>query len=221
MNRHYPFELPPLPYSYSALEPYIDAETLRFHHDKHFKTYVDNLNGILQKLPAYQSWPLERLIRENCRLPFQVQTAVWNNAGGVYNHALYFEILGRPGEKAEPGRLSQAIEATYGSPEKFEEKFRQCALGQFGSGYAWLVSDFRGRLKIMNTLNQDTPLPHGFCPVLLADVWEHAYYLRYQNRRAEYLDAFFHILNLAEAEKKYLSCIARPGGNRAGRPFSG
>ena len=218
MNSHYPFELPPLPYSYHALEPYIDSETLKFHHDGHFKAYVDNLNGILEKLPAYQSWPLERLIRENCRLPFRLQTAVWNNAGGVYNHALYFRILGRPDEKAAPGRLVKAIEATYGSLEKFGEKFRQCALSQFGSGYAWLVSDFRGRLKILNSMNQDTPLPRGFRPVLLADVWEHAYYLQYQNRRSEYLDAFFHILNFAEAERNYLSCVARPTGNGTQKP---
>ena len=221
MNSHYPFELPPLPYSYNALEPYIDSATLNFHHDKHFKAYVDNLNRALENLPAYQNWTLGRLIRENCRLPFQLQTAVWNNAGGVYNHELYFRVLGRPGGKAEPGRLSRAIEATYGSFEAFEERFKQCALSQFGSGYAWLVSDCRGRLKILNTMNQDTPLPRGFCPVLLADVWEHAYYLQYQNRRAEYLDAFFRVLNLAEAEQNYLSCLTRPGGKRGARPWPG
>lgn len=213
MNGHYPFELPPLPYASSALEPYLDAETMQLHHDKHFGAYVENLNRALEKLPAYHSWTLGRLIRENGRLPFQVQTAVWNNAGGVYNHALYFRILGKPGGPPAPGRLSKAIETAYGSAEKFEERFRQCALAQFGSGYAWLVSDCRGRLKIVQTLNQDTPLPRGFRPVLLADLWEHAYYLRYRNRRAEYLDAFFHVLNAAEAERNYLSCIGRPAGN--------
>lgn len=214
MDGHYPFELPPLSYSYHALEPYIDSETMRLHHDKHFGAYVENLNRALEKLPAYHHWPLTRLIRENGGLPFQLQTAVWNNAGGVYNHDLYFRILGKPGEKSAPGPLSKAIETAYGSFENFEEHLKQSALSQFGSGYAWLVSDRRGRLKIVTTLNQGTPLPRGFHPILLVDVWEHAYYLRYRNRRAEYLDAFFHVLNYTEAENNYLACITRPSGNK-------
>lgn len=209
MSSHYPFELPPLPYSYSALEPYISAETLKFHHDKHFRAYVDNLNHALEKLPAYHNWPLERLIFDNRRLPLQAQTAVWNNAGGVYNHALYFAAMERAGEKKAGGRLEAAIADTYGSMEKFLERFKQCALNQFGSGYAWLVSDMRGRLKILRTLNQDTPLPRGFRPVLLVDVWEHAYYLQYQNRRDEYLDAFFRVLSLEAAEQNYLRATGR------------
>ena len=209
MNQHYPFELPPLPYSYNALEPYLDSQTLAFHHDKHFKAYVDSLNQALEKLPAYQNWSLERLIRENFRLPFQMQTAVWNNAGGVYNHNLYFQLMEHPCDQQPQGKLIRAVESTYGSIENFQEQFKKCALSQFGSGYAWLVSDCRGRLKIVKTLNQDTPLPRGFGPVLLVDVWEHAYYLQYQNRRGEYLDAFMHLINWEEAERNYLRCFGR------------
>ncbi|QNK41669.1 superoxide dismutase [Caproicibacter fermentans] len=210
MNSHYPFELPPLPYSYNALEPYLDPETLKFHHDKHFKAYVDNLNQALEKLPAYQNWTLERLIRENYRLPFQVQTAVWNNAGGVYNHNLYFNLMEHPGNQEPEGKLHSAILSAFGSMDKFYQKLKTCAQSQFGSGYGWLVADCRGRLKVLNTLNQDTPLPRGFCPVLLVDVWEHAYYLQYQNRRGEYLDAFMRLINWAAAEENYLGCFARP-----------
>jgi superoxide dismutase, Fe-Mn family len=209
MNSHYPFELPPLPYSYNALEPYLDSQTLTFHHDKHFKAYVNNLNQLIEKLPAYKNWSLERLIRENYRLPFQMQAAVWNNAGGVYNHTLYFNLMKHPVGQQPEGKLIHAVISAYGSMENFQEKFKKCALSQFGSGYAWLVSDCRGRLKIINTLNQDTPLPRGFCPVLLVDVWEHAYYLQYQNRRGEYLDAFMHLINWEEAEKNYLRCFER------------
>lgn len=209
MNSHYPFELPPLPYSYTALEPYLDSETLKFHHDKHFKGYVDNLNQVLEKLPAYQNWPLERLIRENYRLPFQVQTAVWNYAGGVYNHNLYFNGMEHPGGKIPEGKLYQAILKIFGSLEKFQEQLKKYGLNQFGSGYAWLVSDSRGRLKVLNTLNQDTPLPRGFCPVLLVDVWEHACYLQYQNRRGEYLDAFMRLINWSKAEENYVRCFSR------------
>lgn len=206
MNSHYPFELVPLPYPYNALEPYISSQTMTLHHDKHLKTYVDNLNKALEKYPAYHNWPLRRLIRENCRLPFQIQAAVWNNAGGVYNHNLFFSILGMP-EKKEQGKLENALAAAYGSIENFKEKFKACALSQFGSGYAWLVSDCRGKLKILSTLNQDTPLPYCYCPILLVDVWEHSYYLQYQNRRGEYLDRFFHVLNWDAVEQNYLNCI--------------
>jgi len=214
MNNHYPFELPPLPYPYNALEPYLDSQTLKFHHDKHFKAYVDHLNQALEKLPAYQSWRLERLIGENFRLPFQMQTTIWNNAGGVYNHNLYFNLMERPTGKQPGGKLIDAIAASYGTMEKFQDQFKKCALAQFGSGYAWLVADCHGRLKILNTLNQDTPLPRGFCPVLLVDVWEHAYYLQYQNRRDEYLDAFLHLVNWEAAEENYLRCFERPMARR-------
>ena len=219
MNGHYPFELPPLPYSYHALEPYLNAETLQFHHDKHFKAYIDHLNQALEKLPAYQSWPLERLIRENCRLPFQMQTAVWNNAGGVYNHDLYFRIMKNPEGNQPEGKLAGAIRSAFGSVEKFQERLKQCALNLFGSGYAWLAADCCGRLKVINSMNQDTPLPRGFCPVLAVDVWEHAYYLQYQNRRGEYLDAFLHLINWAQAEKNYLCCFHRQAQRRGGKPM--
>lgn len=203
MNDHYPFELVPLPYPYNALEPYIDAQTMTLHHDRHLKTYVDNLNSTLEKYPAYHNWSLQRLIRENGRLPYQIQTPVRNNAGGVYNHNLYFSIL-NPGGTTSAGQLETAVTGAFGSMEAFYAKLKETALGVFGSGYAWLVVNGAGRLRIVSTPNQDTPLPYNFFPVLDLDVWEHAYYLKYQNRRADYIDGFFHVLNLAEAEQNYL-----------------
>lgn len=216
MNSHYPFELPPLPYDYSALEPYLNAQTVALHYEKHFKTYIDKLNHTLERFPAYQNWSLERLIRENCRLPFQIQTAVWHNAGGVYNHWLYFNILsGTDAANFSDGALYQAILTYYGSIEVFKSRLKECAMAQFGSGWGWLVSDRFGRLKIINTPNQDTPLACGLCPVIPLDVWEHAYYLQYQNRRNEYIDNFFHILNFKAAEQNYLACISpRPRSRR-------
>lgn len=205
MNEHYPFELVPLPYHYNALEPYIDAQTVTVHHDGHLKAYVDNLNRTLEKYPALHNWSLRRLILENCRLPYQIQTPVRNNAGGVYNHELYFSIL-NPGGSGASGRLEKAIEAAFGSMEAFYAKLKETALGVFGSGYAWLVVNGMGRLRIVSTSNQDTPLPYNFCPVLNLDVWEHAYYLKYQNRRADYIDGYLHVLNLTEAERNYLRC---------------
>ncbi|HEX3018452.1 MAG TPA: superoxide dismutase [Caproicibacter sp.] len=209
MNIHYPFEMPPLPYETYALEPYLSQETVELHYNNHFRTYVENLNRTLERYPAYQNWPLERLIRENCRLPFQIQTAVWHNAGGVYNHSMYFNILGRPDNSApsENSALYNAILTYCGSMESFRSRLTECAKGQFGSGWGWLVSDRFGRLKIINTPNQDTPLACGLCPVIPLDVWEHAYYLQYQNRRSEYIEGFFHLLNFEAAERNYQACI--------------
>lgn len=211
MNEHYPFELIPLPYPYDALEPYIDAQTMTLHHDRHLKTYVDNLNSTLEKYPAYHNWPLQRLIRENFRLPYQIQIPVKNNAGGVYNHDLYFRIL-NPEETGSSVRLENAVTSTFGSMDIFRTKLKEAALGVFGSGYAWLAVNTAGRLRILSTPNQDTPLPYNFRPVLNLDVWEHAYYLKYQNKRADYIDGFFHVLNLAEAEKNYLNGRTAPCG---------
>ena len=214
MNEHYPFELVPLPYPYNALEPYIDAQTMTLHHDKHLKAYVDRLNSTLEKYPAYHNWSLQRLIRDNCRLPYQIQTPVKNYAGGVYNHNLYFQIL-NPAEANSSGQLENAITTAFGSMDAFRAKLKETALGVFGSGYAWLAVNPAGRLRIVSTANQDTPLPYNFCPVLNLDVWEHAYYLKYQNRRADYIDGFFHVLNLAAAEQNYLKC-RQPFGRRQG-----
>lgn len=212
MNRHYPFELPALPYGYDALEPYLCARILELHHEKHFKSYVDGLNRTLEDYPAYHSWSLERLIRENCRLPFQIQTSVWQNAGGVFNHAMYFDIMKPPaandGTAPSADRLYGAVISAFGSVAAFFAKLKECSLTQFGSGWGWLVSDHRGRLRIINMPNQDTPLSCDLCPVIPLDVWEHAYYLQYENRRAEYIDAFFHVLNLEAAEQNYLACFS-------------
>lgn len=202
MNCHYPFELPPLPYAYTALEPHISAQTLMLHHDKHFKTYVDNLNQALEKCPAYHDWSLERLMTENRRLPYRIRTAVWNNAGGVYNHALYFSILG-PGENQPSGKLEEAIRTCFGSVEQLLIQLKKCALAQFGSGYAWLACSGTGRLKILSSANQNTPLPCRLFPLMNLDVWEHAYYLQYQNRRADYIDQFLQVVDWEEIERNY------------------
>ena len=212
MNHHYPFELPALPYGYDALEPYLCTRILQLHHDKHFKSYVDGLNRALEDYPAYHNWTLERLIRENCRLPFQIQAAVWQNAGGVFNHTMYFEIMKPPVANlpvsAAGSRLYEAVISAFGSTEAFFSKLKECSLSQFGSGWGWLVSDRHGRLRIINMPNQDTPLSCDLCPVIPLDVWEHAYYLQYENRRADYIDAFFHILNFDAAERNYLACFS-------------
>lgn len=208
MDEHYVFELPPLPYPYDALEPYIDEETMKLHHDKHFKTYVDNLNKALAPYPKYHSWSLEKLLKNINALPFSIQTSVKNNGGGVYNHKLYFSIMGPPNDEKPFGNLGNAMTRQFGTYDDFKTKFKQSALSVFGSGYAWLVIDRMKRLKIITTANQDTPLPMGYCPILLIDVWEHAYYLKYHNRRDEYIDSWFHIINWDAAEKNYNNCIS-------------
>jgi Fe-Mn family superoxide dismutase len=203
----YEFQLKPLPYPYHALEPSIDAETVKIHHNNHLGTYVKNLNKILSGYPRYQSWNLERLVRDYKMLPREIQTPVKNNAGGVYNHNLYFDLMGHGGRRAPVGELSDAIYSTFNSFAMFKEEFKKTALDQFGSGYAWLVSDRAGRLRIIGTANQDTPLPMGLCPVLLIDVWEHAYYLKYQYRRAEYIDNWWNVVNWEKALENYRKCV--------------
>ena len=202
MSHHYPFELQPLPYPYDALEPHIDMETLHFHHDKHLKTYVDNLNKALEPYGEYHSRSLEELLTHYKDLPDELQPAVKNNGGGVYNHQLYFSLL--TPEKTEPsGRLAEELDRTFGGFEEFQQQFSEMAMKVFGSGYTWLVKDERDRLAIVSYPNQDTPLPHGLKPVLLSDVWEHAYYLKNQNRRADYIRNWFQVLNWDQAAKNY------------------
>ena len=198
-NKTYPFELPELPYAYDALEPYIDKETMHFHHDKHLKTYVDNLNKALEGHPEYHSWTLERLLSDLDQLPEGMRTAVRNNAGGVYNHDLYFDLMS-PGDKELPSAIADA----FGSGEEFKKQMKAAALGQFGSGFAWLVADGSGKLKVIALPNQDNPLSQGLRPILGLDVWEHAYYLKYQNLRGDYIDNWFHVIDwktLAERNK--------------------
>lgn len=200
----YPYVLPPLPYGYNALEPVISAETLHFHHDKHLGAYVDNLNKALEFAPELQAKTLTQLLRTIYEVPADLRTAVINNGGGVYNHLLYFDQMAPGGPEAPIGPLASAMEDAFGGLGGFQAELSKAAMGQFGSGYAWLVCDDDGKLSVIKTPNQDCPLSQGLWPILNLDVWEHAYYLQYQNRRGEYVEKFFSLLNWNVAEKRYV-----------------
>lgn len=205
METQYPFTLPPLPYGYDALMPEIDERTLHFHHDKHFQTYVDNLNKLLEANPAYQDWSLERLVRDWAQLPEDIRQGIRNNAGGVYNHDLYFKTMA-PGPATEPeGPLADAIVRDFGDLHGLKTAMKTAALGQFGSGWAWLVSDGDGKLSVRKTANQDAPLP--LIPLLPADVWEHAYYLDYQNRRGDYFDGWWRRVDWPDVSAAYTGLL--------------
>ncbi|HYL74438.1 MAG TPA: superoxide dismutase [Bryobacteraceae bacterium] len=199
------FTLPPLPYAFDALEPYIDKQTMEIHHDKHHGAYVTNLNKALEQAPALQDKPIEALLSDNVSIvPEQIQTAVRNNGGGHINHTMFWQILA-PGAGGNPsGNIAQAINSTFGSFDTFKEKFGAAATGRFGSGWAWLLKTSKG-LEIGSTANQDSPVMEGKYPVMGLDVWEHAYYLKYQNRRAEYIGAFWNVVNWPEIEKRFNS----------------
>lgn len=199
----YPFKLKPLPYANDALEPFIDAKTMEIHHDKHLKTYVDNLNKALEGKPEYQGWPLERLLYRLEELPEDIRTAVRNSGGGVYNHDLYFNIMTPGGAALQEGSLKEAINAQWGSVDEFLAQLKAAALSVFGSGWAWLVADNTGKLSIYKTPNQDTQIPANLTPVINLDVWEHAYYLKVQNRRADYIDNWFNVINWEAAQGNY------------------
>lgn len=205
-KNYYPFVNTPLPYAYDALEPYIDAKTMYLHHDRHLQTYIDNLNEILEQNPQLQALSLEQLIVNASRLPYSLQAPIRNNAGGVYNHRLFFAGLTNPSTGIPRGRLNAAITGQFGSFGSFARQFTEAALSVFGSGYAWLVSD-RGRLKIVTSANQNTPLEQGLCPVLNLDVWEHAYYLKHYNVRGNYIDDWYHIIDWDAAERNYRNCL--------------
>ena len=201
-----------MPYSYSALEPYIDEETVRLHHDKHLKTYVDKLNEILEEYPAYHSWTLDTILTNLYSMPENIRQKVRNNAGGVYNHNLvkidneYIPI--KPYKKSNKRlEIQDAIEYNFGTVSNFYEAFKKSALDNFGSGYTWLVLDKNSKLKIVNTKNQDTVLELNLYPLLLIDVWEHAYYLKYNNLRSKYIDAFFYIINWNIVNEKYINFL--------------
>ena len=204
-NETYPFTNLPLPYGYDAMEPYIDEKTMHLHHDRHLQTYIDNLNKILEANPDLQKLTLKELIRSVPRLPYSIQTGILNNAGGVYNHRLYFDLLINPSGRKPVGRLAEAIVRDFGSTENFYKAFKEAALSVFGSGYAWLVS-YRGSLKIVTTPNQNTTLGMELCPVITIDVWEHAYYLKHYNVRADYIEDWFQIINWERAEQNYTKC---------------
>ena len=199
----YPFVVRPLPYEYDALVPVLDAETLTFHHDKHYKTYVDNLNAALADYPELQKMSLPELLTSIDTLPAAIQTAVRNNGGGVYNHELYFDSMKSPVGQDPSGVLAEAIDRDFGSYRQWKEQMKQAAVGKFGSGWAWLVADKNGVLSIVQTANQDVPDLEVYTPILLVDVWEHAYYLQYQNRRADYVDGWFGLINWRKAGKRY------------------
>ena len=197
------FTLPPLPYDYAALEPHIDEQTMRIHHDKHHAAYVNNLNAALESQPALQSKSIDALISDLASLPESIRTAVRNNGGGHYNHTLFWDLMAPGGAKAPQGKLADAINASFGGFDAFKEQFAKAGLGRFGSGWAWLSRAADGKLVLESTANQDCPLSEGRYPVLGCDVWEHAYYLHYQNRRADYLAAWWNVANWTVAGSRY------------------
>ena len=196
------FELPQLPYAYDALEPHIDKETMNIHHTKHHNTYVTNLNKALEGKDELAGKSVEELISDLDSVPESIRTAVRNNGGGHANHTLFWKLLSPNGGGEPSGSLADAIKETFGSYDKFKEQFEAAGAGRFGSGWAWLVLN-NGKLEITSTPNQDNPLMEGKTPLLGLDVWEHAYYLKYQNRRPEYMSAFWNVVNWDEVQKLY------------------
>jgi len=197
------FTLPPLPYDYKALEPHIDEQTMRIHHDKHHGTYVTNLNAALEPHADLQKKSVEELIANIDALPEAIRTPVRNNGGGHVNHTFFWEIMTPGGSKEPAGSLAEAIGKTFGGFTQFKELFAKACAGRFGSGWGWLTLDRSGTLAIESTANQDTPLMSGKIPVLGCDVWEHAYYLKYQNRRPDYVAAWWNVVNWSEVGKRY------------------
>lgn len=196
------FELPQLPYAYDALEPHFDKETMTIHHTKHHNTYVTNLNNALAGNEDLLSKTVEELVANLDAVPESIRTAVRNNGGGHANHSLFWQLLSPNGGGQPTGELADAITAKFGSYENFKDEFTKAATGRFGSGWAWLVVN-NGQIEITSTANQDSPLSEGKTPVLALDVWEHAYYLKYQNRRPDYISAFWNVVNWDEAAKRF------------------
>lgn len=199
------FELPALPYDKSALEPHIDAMTMEIHHGKHHAAYVNNLNKALESAPDLQNMSIEDLLRNLINVPENIRTAVRNNGGGHANHTMFWNLMSPNGGGAPTGDLASAINAAFGSFDNFKAQFKTAATGRFGSGWAWLVVAPDGTVSITSTPNQDTPIMDGQTPILGVDVWEHAYYLKYQNRRPDYLDAWWNVVNWEEVARRYAS----------------
>jgi len=194
-------QLPPLPYDFAALEPHIDAQTMQIHHDKHHAAYVNNLNAALEKHPDLQSKSVEDLLRDINKVPEDIRTAVRNNGGGHMNHTMFWQIM-RPNAGGSPsGALGDAIKAGFGSFDAFKDQFAKAGVGRFGSGWAWLITD-GGKLSIESTANQDNPIMEGKKAVLGLDVWEHAYYLKYQNRRPDYIAAWWNTVSWSEVSSR-------------------
>ena len=197
------FSVPDLPYPYEALEPHIDKQTMQIHHDKHHGTYVTNLNKALESAPDLQNKKIEELLANNCSIvPESIRTAVRNNGGGHINHTMFWEIMGPNAGGAPSGALADAIHKAFGGFDGFKEKFTAAATGRFGSGWAWLLKS-GSSLEITSTANQDSPVMEGKTPIMGVDVWEHAYYLKYQNRRPEYLAAWWNVVNWKAVEKRF------------------
>jgi Fe-Mn family superoxide dismutase len=202
-----PFTLPPLPYAYDALEPYIDARTMQIHHDKHHAAYVANLNKAVAAYPEVAALSVEAMLKDLNAIPEKIRTTVRNNGGGHFNHSLFWQMLKQDG--GEPsGDLAKAIDTAFGSYPAFKEELAKAGAGQFGSGWAWLVMDGNKQLSIEPTANQDAPISLGRHPLLGVDVWEHAYYLKYQNRRPEYIAAFFQVVNWDFVADRYAKAAA-------------
>lgn len=197
------FLLPELPYAYDALEPWIDAKTMEVHHDKHHQAYLDKFNAALEKHPELFGKEADDILKDLNEVPEDIRNVVRNHGGGYVHHSFFWEILA-PGQQKPGGEILKAIEKTFGSYDEFVKKFNEAAMNQFGSGWAWLVVD-KGKLEIISTPNQDSPLSLGKTPILGNDVWEHAYYLKYQNRRAEYVAAFWNVVNWKKVDELYLA----------------
>ncbi|MGG6312581.1 superoxide dismutase [Paenibacillus macerans] len=196
-------ELPALPYPANALEPYIDEQTMNIHHDRHHNTYVTNLNAALESSPELQNKPVEELISHLGSVPENIRTAVRNNGGGHANHSLFWKVIGPGGGGAPSGAVAAAIDSDLGGFDKFKEDFAKAATTRFGSGWAWLVVGKDGKLAVTSTPNQDNPLSEGLTPILGLDVWEHAYYLKYQNKRPDYIAAFWNVINWDEVNRRF------------------
>ena len=199
------YTLPDLPYAYNALEPYIDEETMHYHHDKHHQTYVNNLNGAVEKHPELFSKSAKELITDLAAIPEDIRGAVRNNGGGHANHSLFWQIMGPDGGHLN-GPVQEAVRKTFGSEEDFKKLFAQAAATRFGSGWAWLVVHNK-ELEIMSTANQDSPLSEGKTPILALDVWEHAYYLKYKNARVDYISAFWNVVNWDAVNELYQKAL--------------
>jgi superoxide dismutase, Fe-Mn family len=195
--------LPELPYTVDALEPYFDKQTMEIHHDKHHAAYVTNLNLALDKVPALYDFPVETLIKNLASVPEEIRNTVRNNGGGHLNHSLFWSIMGKNKGGSPTGELAKAIDVAFGGFDKFQEQLATVATARFGSGWAWLSLDAFGKLVAHSTANQDSPLIEGLRPLLGLDVWEHAYYLRYQNKRAEYIKAFWNVVDWEKVAERY------------------
>lgn len=202
------YTLPPLPYAYDALEPHIDARTMEIHHNKHHQAYIDNLNAALAKHPEIAQTPLYELLSNIDKVPQDIRTAVQNNGGGHYNHTFFWPIMSPSGGGQPKGQLADEIKKTFGSFEAFQEKFNAAAKSVFGSGWAWLGINKSGQLEIISMPNQNAPLMLGMKPILGLDVWEHAYYLKYQNKRPDYITAWWNVVNWDQVVQHY-ELIAR------------